>query len=129
MENPVIAAMESQGMLEQVTSETIDTLLESPGLVVLFFVAAGTHRRETHDVAVALREIIKAYRGRLRAARVDEDAALEERFRVLTAPSLVFCVGRQVQEVLPGVRDWSDYSSAFARYLGPPAPAHQEAIA
>jgi hypothetical protein len=34
-----------------------------------------------------------------------------------------------VQEVLPGVRDWSDYSSAFARYLGAPVGRTREAIA
>jgi hypothetical protein len=41
----------------------------------------------------------------------------------------VFTVAGQVQEVLPGIRDWNDYSNAFRRYLGPPPPASQEASA
>ena len=102
MENPVVADMESRSMLEPVSAGTIDALVESPGLVVLFFTCGGSHHRETHDVAVALREILKAYPGKLRAARVEAEQSLKDRFRVLTAPSLVFCVGGQVQEVLPG---------------------------
>ena len=127
--SPVIADMEVKGLLARVGDSDIDAFVSQPGLCLLFFAGGVSHTRETHDVAVALREILGEYPGQLHAAVVESGNSLEERFRVLTSPSLVFAVGGKVQEVVPGVRDWSDYSAAFARYLGPPVRRGQEATA
>ena len=77
----------------------------------------------------SLREILKDYRGQLRAALVDESdsAELQPRFRVLVAPSLALVNGGETLEVIPRVRDWADYARAFKRYLGNPAPTTKEA--
>ena len=127
MDTSVIADMETRGLLQRVHPDTIDHFVNRPGLGLLFFAGGSTHSRETHDVAVALRELLKDYPGQLRTALVEDEDRLKERFRVLTAPSLVFTVAGQVQEVLPGIRDWGDYSAAFARYLGPPRTPQKEA--
>ena len=127
--SPAIADMETRGLLARTGPDDIDAFLARPGLCLLFFAGGRSHTRETHDVAVALREKLREYPGQLSAALIEGEEDLKQRFRVLTAPSLVFVVGGQVQEVVPGVRDWGDYSAAFARYLGQPQGRQQEALA
>lgn len=129
MESPAIAEMTSNGLLQIAGPDGIDEFLAMPGLCLLFFAGGRQHSRETHDVAVALREMLKGYPGQLHAALIDGDDQLRERFRVINAPSLVFIVGGKVCEVLPGVRDWNDYSAAFTRYLGPQSANSKEAQA
>ncbi len=82
-------------------------------------------RGDAHDVAVALREILKDYGGQVAAALVEQSAenALQPRFRVLVSPSLVLAYRGETLEVIPRVRDWSDYARAFQRYLGSPGGA------
>lgn len=100
----------------------LEAFIASDGLTLLFFRGGERRHREAHDVAVALREMLLDYQGRLRCAVFDSEMEdkLRERFRVVAPPALVFVVSGQQQEVLPGVRDWSDYQSAFQRYLGAP---------
>jgi hypothetical protein len=129
MHSPVIADMTSTGLLQIAGPDGIEDFLARPGLCLLFFAGGRQHSRETHDVAVALREMLKEYPAQLHAALIEHDDQLRERFRVINTPSLVFVVGGKVQEVLPGVRDWSDYSAAFARYLGPHTTNSREARA
>ena len=45
---------------------------------------------------------------------------VQPRFRVLVTPSLVLLLAGATLEVIPRVRDWSDYTAAFRRYLGSP---------
>jgi hydrogenase-1 operon protein HyaE len=88
---------------------------------VLFFAGSNSRRNDAHDVAVALREVLKDYRDEVAAALVTRDEAeLQPRFRVSVLPSLVLVVGGEILEVLPRVRDWADYIQAFQRYLGAP---------
>ena len=67
-------------------------------------------------------QCLKDYQGMVRAAvlRETDEPQQQERFRVITPPSLVFIAGGKTLEVMPGVRDWSDYQAAFQRYLGAP---------
>ena len=114
--------MLEEGMLSRVNENSLEHFLQRAGLAVLFFTGGPKRFRESHDVAVALREIIKDYPGQVRSAILEDDleSRLTERFRVITSPSLVFVAGGDTLEVVPGVRDWADYSRAFHRYLGAP---------
>ena len=122
MDSTVIDEMVAGGAIDALDADGLDDFLAARGLRTLLFCGAHTHSRETHDVAVALRELLKDYAGDLQAAVVaaGDDPALHGRFRVLVTPSLVLVLGGEILEVLPGVRDWADYSAAFQRYLGAP---------
>ena len=120
--SPAVTDMLDRGILSTVSKENLDTLLESDKLLVLFFTGGPRRIRESHDIAVALREVLKEYDGQVDTAVFDaeEESQHYTRFRVITAPCLVFVSGGSTLEVVPGVRDWSDYVQAFQRYLGRP---------
>ncbi len=121
MPETAIDDMLAEGMLKPVSADELDAFLEGDGLRVLFFSGTKAHRREAHDVAVALREFIKDYGEAFRARVIatEDEAALHPRFRVQILPSLVFILGGEALEVVPGVKDWAVYTAAFQRYLGP----------
>jgi len=120
MTSIAIADMLERGVLQTVDATNVDNFLAGSGLRVVFFAGPGNQHGDSHDVAVALREVLKEYRNGLCAALVEgaDEAQLQPRFRVLTLPSLALCVGGESLEVIPGVRDWGDYILAFRRYLG-----------
>jgi hydrogenase-1 operon protein HyaE len=125
MNSAAITDMLKRGQLQAVGSDDVDVFLRGDGLRVLFFAGGTSHGREAQDVAVALREVLREYGGRLSAALVTtaEDTGLQARFRVLALPSLVLTLGGETLEVIPRVRDWQDYTRAFRRYLGNAAGA------
>jgi hydrogenase-1 operon protein HyaE len=135
MDSIAINDMLERGQLQLVDMTNLEEFLGGEGLQVLFF--AGDHGRrgdgrrgdgrrgdarrgDAHDVAVALREVLKDYQGKINAGLVvqADEAELQPRFRVLALPSLVLVLGGETLEVIPRVRDWSDYVRAFRAYLG-----------
>lgn len=124
MASTVIDDMVADGAVEALDAGNVDNFLAGGGVRALLFCGKQSHCRETHDVAVALRELLKEYAGDLQAGAVvsADDPAMHTRFRVLATPSLVLVLAGEILEVLPGVRDWADYSAACARYLGAPRP-------
>ena len=121
VDSAVIADMLQQGLLQRVDAGNIDRFLAGQGLHVLFFAGSRSQRSDAHDVAVALRELLKDYRGSVSAGLVaGDEAQLQPRFRVLVLPSLVLVLGGETLEIVPRVRDWGDYVQAFQRYLGAP---------
>ena len=86
---------------------------------------------EGHDVAVALRELLREHAGHIRGGLLT-DASCKASLRVQVLPSIVFVAGGAVLEVVPRVRDWAEYAQCFARYLGvapPPGTSLLEATA
>jgi len=120
MASIAITDMLERGALQRVDAGSVDAFLECEGLQVLFFAGSKSQRGDAHDVAVALREVLKDYAGQISAALVaaPDEAQLQPRFRVLALPSLVLLLGGEILEVIPRVKDWSDYVRAFRRYLG-----------
>jgi hydrogenase-1 operon protein HyaE len=117
----VLSDMLARGLLRPIDAASVDNFLSGQGLRVLFFPGTSSHRRDAHDVAVALREVLRDYRGGLEAGLVSGDEAeLQPRFRILVLPSLVLVLGSEILELVPGVRDWADYVRVFQRYLGSP---------
>ncbi len=131
MTSTAIDDMVERGLLRQVDAGSMDAFLGDEKLRVLFFVAGHSQRGDNQDVAVALREILKDYPGQVQAALVDatDDQPLQARFRVLALPSLVLTLAGETLEVIPRVRDWSDYVTAFRRYLGNPGAPANSAVA
>jgi hydrogenase-1 operon protein HyaE len=129
MDSIAIEDMLDSGLLQSVNSGNVEDYLAREGLGVLFFAGGNKQRSDAHDVAVALREILKDYRGLVHAGLVADDhsAQLQPRFRVLVCPSLVLVHGGETLEVIPRVRDWADYARAFQRYLGNPGQTTMEA--
>ena len=129
MSSIAINDMLDSGQLQPINTGNIADFLAGKSLGVLFFAGGKKQRSDAHDVAVALREILKDYPGQVRAGLVSEDASaeLQPQFRVLVAPSLVLLHSGETLEVIPRVRDWADYSRAFQRYLGNPGQQHVEA--
>ncbi len=117
-----VERLEASGLVETLEPRGFDDFLTGTGLRVLFFTGGEKRRRESHDVAIALRELLKDYRGQPLAGAIIESAAEEQkgRFRIVVEPSLAIALNGEPLEVLPGVRDWADYAAAFARYLGAP---------
>jgi len=125
MDDPTMASiaitdMLERGALQRVDAGSVDTFLKCEGLQVLFFAGSKSQRGDAHDVAVALREVLKDYAGQISAALVaaPDEVQLQPRFRVLALPSLVLLLEGETLEVIPRVKDWSDYVRAFRRYLG-----------
>lgn len=120
--SPALNDMLENGVLASLDADALEDFIQGEGLKVLFFTGGPRRVRESHDVAVALREILKSWPGQVRAAVLHQDIenANQERFRVITPPGLVFLVGGINLEVVAGVRDWADYEAAFQRYLGAP---------
>ena len=130
MDSIAIADMLDSGMLTRLTVSSLNDFLASDRLCVLFFAGGKSQRSDAHDVAVALREVLRDYPGSVQAGLVDEvqESELQPRFRVLVSPSLALVHGGATLEVIPRVRDWADYARAFQRYLGPPTKMTAEEV-
>ena len=87
--------------------------------VVLFFCNDPVQFPESHDVAVILPELLKAFGGRLHAAVISRpiERELQARFRFTGWPSLVFLRNGEYLGVITGIRDWQDYVQETARLL------------
>ena len=123
MATSAIDQITGSGLAASVGLGSIDDWIAHPdGLSALLFSGRAKHRREGHDVAVALRELARQYGGLLRVGVVEDDTEnrLMRRFGVIALPSVVLFVGGEPLERLPRVRDWGDYAAAARRYLGPP---------
>jgi hypothetical protein len=121
-EVPVSRQLVESGLAGALGDDEAERFIAAAGLSVVFATGGRSVRREAHDVAVALRELLKDYRGQLRAAVIEGEptAAQREMLRISATPCITLAVGGEVLEALPHVRDWADYHAVFQRYLGTP---------
>ncbi|MGD0961943.1 MAG: hydrogenase, partial [Methylomonas sp.] len=73
---------------------------------------------ESHDVAVILPELLKAYsqlQGGIISATIERE--LQARFRFTSWPSLVFLRKGEYLGVITGIRDWPGYRRETAGIL------------
>lgn len=125
----LIAALASRHGLPTVDIDTLEAFLVSSGNQpehsLLFFTGDADQRTDSGDVAVVLPELLAAFPGRLRAGVVarSAEAALKTRCQVEVFPSLVVLRGRTVLDVLPRIRDWTEYLERLEAALRPEAPA------
>lgn len=124
----LIAALASQHGLPTIDADTLDAFLEpaagEPEHALLFFTGDPEQRTDSSDVAVVLPELLSAFSGRFRAGVVARPAEAELKARCLIEifPSLVVLRRRTVLDVLPRIRDWSEYLERLGSALRPDAP-------
>ena len=122
MDNPVIADMLETRLLLPADATAGRRRLQAAGPCILFFPARESKPGASHDVAVALREILRDYGPSLSPGLVadPDDLHMAESFKVEVRPTLVLTLAGERLESIPRVRDWSDYREILGRYLGPP---------
>ncbi|MBS1168078.1 MAG: hydrogenase expression protein HyaE [Proteobacteria bacterium] len=123
----LIAALASHHGLPTIDAESLDAFLApaagEPEHVLLFFSGDPDQRNDSGDVAVVLPELLAAFPGRFRAGVIarSAEAALKARCQVEVFPSLVVLRGQTLLDVLPRIRDWSDYLDRLGAALRPDA--------
>lgn len=127
MPSPLIRTLAERAGLPVLEAGSVEAFLAPrPGRTLhtlLFFTGDPAQRSETADVAVVLPELLRVFKGRLRAAIIARAAepALAPRFRVVVMPSLVMTRGPDPVCVLPRIRDWPVYLAEITRGLAPGA--------
>ncbi|MGB0514028.1 MAG: hypothetical protein ACPGJE_04205, partial [Wenzhouxiangellaceae bacterium] len=84
IDHSVVQSMLAEGLATRVDATTVNEFIARTGLVALLFTGLDKGRPEGHDVAVALREFVRAYGASLQAGLVAPEAEgeLKGRFRV-----------------------------------------------
>ena len=122
MTNPIVDDLRSRDDVTTVTQENFDAFLDEPAgrICVLFFAGEKQNRLETADVAVVLREFVKAYPTELKAGVIaqEDEAKLLPKAKVAVIPSLSFFRDGEHLETIPKVQDWSVYQDKINGFLG-----------
>lgn len=124
----LIAALASRHGLPTIDAETLDAFLVpaegEPDHALLFFTGDPDQRTDSGDVAVVLPELLATFPSQFRAGVVarSAEAVLKSRCQVEIFPSLVVLRRETVLDVLPRIRDWSEYLGRLGAALNPNAP-------
>ncbi|MDT4331479.1 hydrogenase [Methylomonas sp. MED-D] len=119
MSTPLLEQLQTRHGLPLLDAESYDLFVHGHDTVVLFFANDPQMFPESHDVAVILPELLKAFADRLRGALIDKsiERELQARFRFTSWPSLVFLRGGEYLGVITGIKDWAEYGQEFSRIL------------
>jgi hydrogenase-1 operon protein HyaE len=119
MNSPLLEQLQTRHGLPLLDADNYDLFVHGHENVVLFFGNDPAMFPESHDVAVILPELLKAFAGKLQGAVIDRpiERELQARFRFTTWPSLVFLRGGEYLGVISGIKDWAEYGQEFARIL------------
>ncbi len=119
MSSPLIDRLLEQLGYPEISLDSLDGFVKTPGEGVLFFAGDPKKFRETNDVAVILPELVQAFRGRLRPAVVARSAEVELQmhygFKVW--PALVFIRDGGYLGCITGVQNWDDYLQEINKLL------------
>ena len=115
----LLEALVAQPGCEVLRKADLDDFLARNSRALLFFTGDVAQRPEGLDVAVVVRELVKAHDGRLRAGLIDrrDEAVLMARFGVVVTPAVVFVRDGQQSEVVARMRDWPVFAQACDRLL------------
>jgi hydrogenase-1 operon protein HyaE len=121
-----LAALEG---CEVVRKADLDDFLALHPRALLFLTGDTVQRPEGLDVAVVVRELLAAYRGRLVVGLIDrrDEAALMPRFGVVVLPAVVYIRDGQAVELVARMRDWPVFAQACDRLLAPGSAAAEPA--
>jgi hydrogenase-1 operon protein HyaE len=121
-----LAALEG---CEVVRKADLDDFLALHPRALLFLTGDTVQRPEGLDVAVVVRELLAAYRGRLVVGLIDrrDEAALMPRFGVVVLPAVVYIRDGQAVELVARMRDWPVFAQACDRLLAPEGAAAEPA--
>jgi len=121
----ILENLATQDGCEVVRKVDLDAFLESHPRALLFLTGDTVQRPEGLDVAVVVRELLMAYRGRIVVGLVDrrDEAAVMPRFGVVVLPAVVYVRDGQPTELVARMRDWPVFAQACDRLLAPAATA------
>ena len=117
----IIDSLAAQDDCEVVRKADLDAFLARHPRALLFLTGDTAHRPEGLDVAVVVRELLAAYRGRLVVGIIDrrDETAVMPLFGVVVLPAVVFARDGQVTELVARMRDWPVFAQACDRLLAP----------
>ncbi|WP_036251292.1 hydrogenase [Methylobacter sp. BBA5.1] len=119
MTSPLITQLQTRHGYPLLDADSYDHFVYGAETSVLFFCNDPVQFPESHDVAVILPELVKAFSGRLQAAVIDRsiERELQARFRFTGWPSLVFLRNGEYLGAITGIKDWQEYRQETARIL------------
>jgi hydrogenase-1 operon protein HyaE len=119
MTSPLITQLQTRHGFPLLNADSYDHFVYGAETSVLFFCNDPVQFPESHDVAVILPELVKAFSGRLQAAVIDRsiERELQARFRFTGWPSLVFLRNGEYLGAITGIKDWQEYRQETARIL------------
>ncbi|MDD1621829.1 MAG: hydrogenase [Methylococcaceae bacterium] len=119
MSTTLLEQLQTRHGLPLLDANNYDLFVYGHDNVVLFFANDPVMFPESHDVAVILPEVLKAFSGRVQGAVIAKsiERELQARFRFSSWPSLVFLRRGEYLGVISGIKDWAEYGQEFARIL------------
>lgn len=129
MPSPLIDRLTDTLGYPRVTAKTLDAVLQSAEITVLFFTEDPATTPEANDVAVVLPELVRHFGGRIAPAVVarEDERALQSLYSFNLWPTLVFLRKDQYLGAISKIQDWTDYLEQIQGFLDtgpvrPPAP-------
>jgi hydrogenase-1 operon protein HyaE len=121
----ILDDLAGQDGCEVVRKADLDAFLARHARALLFLTGDTVHRPEGLDVAVVVRELLAAYRGRLVVGLVDrrDETAVMPLYGVVVLPAVVFLRDGQATELVARMRDWPVFAQACDRLLAPAGAA------
>jgi hydrogenase-1 operon protein HyaE len=119
MSSLLLKQLQTQHGLPLLNADNYDHFIYGNDTVLLFFSNDPAMFPESHDVAVILPELIKAFSDRLQAAVISKaiERELQARFRFTSWPSLVFLRGGEYLGVITGIKNWQEYLTEIMQIL------------
>jgi hydrogenase-1 operon protein HyaE len=117
----IIESLVAQDDCEVVRKADLDAFLARHPRALLFLTGDTANRPEGLDVAVVVRELLAAYRGRLAVGIIDrrDETTVMPLFGVVVLPAVVFVRDGQATELVARMRDWPVFAQACDRLLAP----------
>lgn len=127
--HPLVERLVTDLGLPEVGAADVDAFLTAPGDAALLFTGDLRQHPESGDVAVILPELMKAFRGRFRAAVVARasERELQKRFGFARWPALVFVRCGELVGAITGMHDWEEFVARVRELLD--APTRREIAA
>lgn len=115
----LLEQLQSKHGLPLLDAENFEQFIFGHDTVLLFFSNDPVMFPESHDVAVILPELLKAFNGRLQAAVIAKpiERELQARYRFTSWPSLVFLRSGGYLGVISGIKDWQAYLTEISQVL------------
>jgi len=126
----ILESLVTQDGCEVVRMADLDDFFARHPRALLFLTGDTVHRPEGLDVAVVVRELLAAYRGRLVVGLIDrrDETAVMPRFGVVVLPAVVYVRDGQATELVARMRDWPVFAQACDRLLSSGIPVLNQSV-
>lgn len=119
MSSLLLEQLQTRHALPLLDANNFDHFIYGNDTVMLFFSNDPVMFPESHDVAVILPELLKAFSSRLQVAVIGKaiERELQARFHFSSWPSLVFLRGGEYLGVITGIKNWQEYLAQITQIL------------